>query len=214
MATRLALVSPGLATGCQRVNNNTHVTSWGRSIAASVSHDLLFSRCATRHGRVEILTFFASCRRRSLNTAIENRGGTLLRRRRSKPLLSGKLRNCAYRLSTVSCWRVDHNNRLRNGIDHVIGNDDHSVVAVMTVNDDDSVKVVQDEESRKEETRAPERRGNPGIHVVVIRRRRIVCNHRWAFFVVIIVDHRGFGILRACGRLIFGVPTRSVGHNI
>jgi hypothetical protein len=93
-------------------------------------------------------------------------------------------------------------------VKNMIGNNNRSVSE-----DDGSVKVVEDEESREEEPGAPEWRRNPGVQVIVIPWRRIVSNHRWAFFVVIIVEHRRFSVLRACRRLIFGILTRSIGED-
>jgi hypothetical protein len=75
------------------------------------------------------------------------------------------------------------------------------------------MEVMEDEESREEKPRAPERIRNPSIEVEVIWGRRIVSNHRWAFPVVIIVDHRRLGVLRTCRRWSFGVPSRRMGHH-
>jgi hypothetical protein len=78
---------------------------------------------------------------------------------------------------------------------------------------DHPVEVMKNEEPREEEPRAPERRRNPRIEIIVIPRRRIVSHHRWALFVVIIVDYRGVSVLRGCRRLIFGIPVRGIRYD-
>jgi hypothetical protein len=71
------------------------------------------------------------------------------------------------------------------GIDKVIGN----YKPVMT-NEDDPVEIVQDEEPGEEKPGAPEWIRNPGVKVIVIPWRRIICDNRRAFLIVIIVYYR------------------------
>jgi hypothetical protein len=88
-------------------------------------------------------------------------------------------------------------------IEEVIGDE----TPVMT-NDDDPVEVVQDEEPRKEEPRVPERIRNPCVKVIVIPWRRIVCDDRWTFLIVIIVYYRWVGL-----RLVFSILPRTPRQN-
>ena len=85
--------------------------------------------------------------------------------------------------------------------------------APMPIDNDGPVKVVKNEESREEEPTAPEWRRNPCVQVIIIQRRRIVRNYRWTLIVIIIVNDRGFGVLRRCGRLSFRVLTGRNGHD-
>jgi hypothetical protein len=82
------------------------------------------------------------------------------------------------------------------------------------VNNGHFVKVMEDEESREEKSGIPEGIRNPSIQVEIIWWRRIVSNYRRAFPVVIIVDHRRFGVLRGCRRWSFGVISRVIGQYI
>ena len=54
------------------------------------------------------------------------------------------------------------------------------------------VKIVKAEEPGEPEPAEPERIGNPGIEVIVIRGRRIVGNDGRTLLVIIIVDYRWF----------------------
>jgi len=81
------------------------------------------------------------------------------------------------------------------------------------MNTDDFMEVMEDEESREEKPRAPERVRNPGIEVEVIWGRRIVSNHRWAVPVIVIVDHRRLGVLRTCRRWSLGIFSRGIDHH-
>jgi len=104
--------------------------------------------------------------------------------------------------------RIHYHNPSGNRVNDVIGKDGHPAMHM-----DHPVEVMKDEESREEESRAPERRRNPGIEIIVIPGRWIVSNYRWAFIIVIIVDDGGLDIFRACGRLIFRVLVRGIGHD-
>ena len=75
----------------------------------------------------------------------------------------------------------------------VIANNDYAITDT-----DDFMKVMEDEESREEKAVTPERVRNPRIQVQVIWRGRVVSNHRRAFPVVVIVDHRWLSVLRTC----------------
>jgi hypothetical protein len=94
-------------------------------------------------------------------------------------------------------------------VKNVIGNHHNTLV-----NNGHLVEVMEDEESREEKSRIPERVRNPSIQVEVIWWGRIVTDYRRAFPVVIIVDHRRFGVLRACRRWSFGVLSRLIGQDI
>ena len=74
----------------------------------------------------------------------------------------------------------------------MIGNHDYTLV-----NNGGFMEVVQDEESPEDRPGVPEGVRNPIIQVDVIWGWRIVRNHRRAMGVVIVVDHRRFGVLRA-----------------
>ncbi len=62
------------------------------------------------------------------------------------------------------------------------------------------MEIAEDEEAREPESRTPERIGNPGIEIHVIRRRRVVGDDRGTLVVIIIVDYGWFGILRVVPR--------------
>jgi hypothetical protein len=94
-------------------------------------------------------------------------------------------------------------------VKNVIGNHHNTLV-----NNGHFVKVMEDEESREEKPEIPEGIRNPSIQVEIICWWRIVSNYRRAFTVVIIVDHRRFGIPRTCRRWSFGVLSRRVGQDI
>lgn len=74
--------------------------------------------------------------------------------------------------------------RLRG--DHMVA-DDH----YFSMHNNDFVEVVQDEESREPESRAPKWKRNPGIQAIIIPRRGIVRNNRRTLIVVIIVNYLG-----------------------
>jgi hypothetical protein len=76
------------------------------------------------------------------------------------------------------------------GVDDVIGTD-HPFL----INNYDRLKVIQHEEPGEEESRTPEGRRNPGVQVIIIRRRRIVSDHRWTFIIVVVVDHVRIGVI-------------------
>ena len=83
-----------------------------------------------------------------------------------------------------SC-RVNCENPTCLVVEEMIG--DHT--PTMT-NDDNPVEVVQDEEAGEEESRMPERIRNPCVKVIIIPWRRIVCDNRRTFIIVIIVYYR------------------------
>jgi hypothetical protein len=59
------------------------------------------------------------------------------------------------------------------------------------VDDDDSVKVMKAEEPGEPKSGPPERIGDPGIHVIIIRGRGVVSNNRRSLVVVVVIDHFG-----------------------
>jgi hypothetical protein len=70
------------------------------------------------------------------------------------------------------------------------------------------IKIVQDEEAGKVKTGKPKRVRDPGIQVVIIRRRYIIGNHRRAFLGVVVIDYRRFNVFAACWRLTLCVLIR------
>jgi hypothetical protein len=80
-------------------------------------------------------------------------------------------------------------------------------------NDNDSVEVMQTEEARKEKPIEPEWIRNPGVHVIIIPRGRVVAHYGGAFLVVIIINVRRFGVRRACRRLVFSIIPRGICHD-
>jgi hypothetical protein len=97
---------------------------------------------------------------------------------------------------------------------------DHKELSVMTieemvrydkpsvVDDNNLVEVMEDKEPREEEPAKIERGRNPGVHVVIIPWRRIVRDHRWAFCIVVVVNHPGFSVLWICRRWGFAILAR------
>jgi hypothetical protein len=69
-------------------------------------------------------------------------------------------------------------------------------------NEDGPVEVMQTEIAREEKSTPPEWIGDPGVQVMIIPRRRIVCDDRGAFFIVIVVYN-----LRAHLRLALSIRT-------
>jgi len=84
-------------------------------------------------------------------------------------------------------------------VDEVIG--DQMVMMVMA-NEGEPVEVIQDEKPREEKPGVPERVGNPSIEVIVIPGGWVVGDHRWTFFIVIVVYYRGIRL-----GLVFSVLT-------
>jgi hypothetical protein len=93
-------------------------------------------------------------------------------------------------------------------VEHVIGNNEH-----IPVDKEDPVKVIENEESGEEEPAAPERGRNPCVQVVIIPRRRVVSDDRWALIVIIIVDNRWLCILRSRRRLCLGILPGRIRHH-
>jgi hypothetical protein len=59
--------------------------------------------------------------------------------------------------------------------------------ALTMTNPDHPVEVVQGEEPGEEEAGIPEWIRNPGVQIIIIPWRRIVCDNRWAFLIVIVI---------------------------
>ncbi len=72
------------------------------------------------------------------------------------------------------------------------------------INDND-VKVVQNEEPRKEKVRDKEGVRHPRIEVIIVIWRRIVGDYRRTFLIVIILNFRGLNVLSAFRWLIFSI---------
>jgi hypothetical protein len=106
-------------------------------------------------------------------------------------------------ISSSSAYRIDSRDRVAGTIKNVIA--DHKP---MMANEDDSVKIMQTEEAREEKSTRPERIRNPGIQVVIVPRRRIVCDNRGAFLIVVVVYCR-----RVRLGLVFSVLAGTAGHN-
>ena len=68
-------------------------------------------------------------------------------------------------------------------IDKVIADE-----TVMVTDEDAPVKIMQAEEATEVKSTPPEWVWDPGIHIIVIPGRRIIADHGWTFFVIIIVD--------------------------
>jgi hypothetical protein len=77
----------------------------------------------------------------------------------------------------------------------MIGNEHGSVVHVYH-----SMEIMQDKKSGKPEAIAPEGVGNPGVQVIVVGWRSVVCDHWRPFIVVVIVYRVGVGIILSTGR--------------
>jgi hypothetical protein len=75
------------------------------------------------------------------------------------------------------------------------------------------VKVMEDEEPRKEEAVEEEWRRDPGVQVTVIPWRRIIRNHRGTFAIVVVVNYPGLGILRTFRGLRFGISSGSISRD-
>jgi hypothetical protein len=73
----------------------------------------------------------------------------------------------------------------------------HDLVPVF--HDYDFLEVVEAKESAKKEAAVPEGIRNPGIKVIVIRRRCIISDYRRSILVVVSVDHGGDVILTQIG---------------
>jgi hypothetical protein len=80
-------------------------------------------------------------------------------------------------------------------------------------NKDRSMKVMQTEEARKEKSTPPEWIGNPGIHVIIVPRWRVIADNRRAFLIIIIINDCRFGVRRACWRLVLGILPRRIGQD-
>ena len=107
-------------------------------------------------------------------------------------------------------------------VDKVIRNPVMAIMTIMTVitvmtmmtvmMPDIDIEIVQDEEPREEESRAPEWIRDPGVEVVVIPGRWVISDDRRTFLIVVVVDDRGLNVLATCWRLTLCVLVRS-GHN-
>jgi hypothetical protein len=75
----------------------------------------------------------------------------------------------------------------------------------MAVNKEAPVKVVENEEPRKEEPGPKEWKGDPCIQVTIIRRWRIVAVYRRSFIVIIVSDNGWVCVLRSRRGRTFGV---------
>jgi hypothetical protein len=75
------------------------------------------------------------------------------------------------------------------------------------------MEVMENKEPRKEKPGAPEWAGDPGIHIVIIRGRRIVGHHRGTFGIIVIIDYRWLRILRICRRWTFSVFIRALSND-
>ena len=93
--------------------------------------------------------------------------------------------------------RVHPAERMSPGIEEVIGDPKMMVMKAP----DDNVKIVQDEESRKEEPGTPERIRNPVIQVVIVPGRSIVGDNRRPFVIVIVIDFLRLNVFATCGGL-------------
>jgi hypothetical protein len=75
--------------------------------------------------------------------------------------------------------------------------------AVTFMEEDHSMKIMENIEPREVEPGVPEWAGDPGIQVIVIPGRGIIGDNRRAFSIVIIIDHGRCRVLRSCrGRSI------------
>ena len=73
---------------------------------------------------------------------------------------------------------------MARSMDYVVGNEKGVPAERYT-----PMKIMQDEKPTKVRPRAPERVWNPGIHVIIRIRRRIVGYYGRAFIVIVIVDN-------------------------
>jgi len=98
----------------------------------------------------------------------------------------------------VSIYRVNNRHPVVNSIENMAG-----YYKIMVVEMDVPVEVMEDKESIKEESSAPEGKWNPGIQIIVIPGRRIVSYNRGTIIVVIVVDYltRSSGFLNFTCRL-------------
>ena len=64
------------------------------------------------------------------------------------------------------------------------------------VYDDRSVEVIQNEKAGKPKIEPPKRIWNPGIKIVVIRRRSIVRDYRRSLIIIIVVYYSRVGVIR------------------
>ncbi len=96
--------------------------------------------------------------------------------------------------SVKSRHRVDPENPVSPDVIKMV-RDKHGSIVHMH----DPVKIIQNEESGKPETVAPEGIGDPGIQVIVVRWRSVVGDHRRPFFVVIIIYHFRIGVVLCTG---------------
>jgi hypothetical protein len=80
-----------------------------------------------------------------------------------------------------------------------------SVAMSMAMSMNNPMEVMEDIEAREIEPGVPEWTGDPGIHVIIIPGRRIICHDRRAFGVIIIIDFRRLRILRSCRGWTFSV---------
>ena len=79
-----------------------------------------------------------------------------------------------------------------------------------SVKQDHPVKVVEYVEPGKPEAFAEERIGHPRVEVVIVGRRRVVCDHWGPFLGIVVADIRGTGIALARRRRIRAGRRRSV----
>lgn len=72
----------------------------------------------------------------------------------------------------------------------MIGDKDHLIM-----NKNGPMKIVEDEKSGKPETGIPERKGDKAIQIIIIRRWRVIGDHRRPLIVIIAVYLRGYRII-------------------
>jgi len=75
-------------------------------------------------------------------------------------------------------------------IEHVIAD-----YALFVVDHDNPVEIMEDEISGEVEPGVPKRRRDPGVHIIIIPRWRIVGDHRRTFTVIVVIDHGRVGVL-------------------
>ena len=95
--------------------------------------------------------------------------------------------------------RIHPRHRMRHRVDEMIG--DQMIMM-------ESVKIMQAEEAREEESTPPERIRNPGVEIIIIRRWRIVCDYRRAFLIIIVAYHSRIRL-----GLILTVLARAAGND-
>jgi len=73
--------------------------------------------------------------------------------------------------------------------------------APVTIDEDDPIEVIANEEPREKEPAEPEGRGHPCVQIGIIPWRRVVSDYRWALIIIIVFDNGRLHILRSRGRL-------------